>query len=115
MSETKETLVQRVALQTIILRRNGQQFVPAIGDVVELTTSELEQINATNPSAIGHIKINQSVAKALVEKTVDMEAIKREALEQARAELAAEQAKSAETAKSNKKGAKAKTDADDDL
>lgn len=115
-----EATVKRVALQTLILRRNGAQFVPAIGDVVELTTEELAQINEVNPAAIGKIEVNASVARAVVEQAVDMDAIRAEALAQARAELA--EAAAAETkpaAKPQDKKATgkkdAKTDADDDI
>lgn len=111
-----EATVKRVALQTIILRRNGAQFVPAIGDVVELTTDELKQINDVNPGAIGKIEINQSVAKAVIEQAVDMDAIRAEALAQARAELA-EEAKAAEKPQDKKATGKkeAKADAPDDI
>lgn len=110
-----ENMIKRVALQTIILRRNGEQFVPSIGDVVELTPEELAQINEVNPNALGKIELNKSVAKAVIESAVDMDAIKAEALAQARKELAEEAAAAAKTAKTDKKAQeKAKADAKDD-
>ncbi|QPB11456.1 hypothetical protein JT321_gp29 [Providencia phage Kokobel1] len=112
-----ENKVKRVALQTIILRRDGEQFVPKIGDVVELTPDELAQITEVNPSALGKIEINKSVARAVVEQAVDMDAIKAEALAQARKELEAEMKagnKDKPTSTVKKAQEKAKTDAKDD-
>lgn len=104
--------VQRVALQTIILQRDGRNFVPAIGDVVELTETEFNHINEVNPDALGKIQLNKSVAKAVIDSAVDVEAIKKKAVE----DYLAAQAKAAEDkpAKSTTKKT-AKADADDEL
>ena len=115
-----ENMIKRVALQTFILRRKGEQFVPKIGDVVELTTDELAQIMEVNPNALAKIEVNKSVAKAVIEQAVNMDAIKAEALAQARKEIEAEMKQAASGNKekpltaAEKKADKAKADAKDD-
>lgn len=44
--------IKRVPLQSVVVHRDGQPFVPPIGQVFEFTADEVEQLERMNPDAV---------------------------------------------------------------
>jgi len=74
---------KRIAVQTVVLWREGQQVVPPVGKPFDFTKEELETIEKLNPDAVTKI-VNADSNDTLVTKTqAEIDAEKQDAIDAA--------------------------------
>lgn len=56
---------KRIPVQTVVVQRNGKNFIPEIGKPFDFTDEELEWIKRVNPLAVRHL-VNEEVAPVAV-------------------------------------------------